>query len=98
MILKHYSKSDNNCSWLFLLSVFTMTKILMMTTEGYPFKSDFAHEIMFPRFIGVLSFFLGVVSLTTIIALSGWTKSKKMGIFTTIVGVLTLVLILITMT
>lgn len=73
----------------FLVSVFSMTKILMMTTKGFPFEiadSDW----VFPGFIGSIAFFLGVVSLTLVISLAGWTKSKSTGIFTTIVGALTL--------
>lgn len=73
----------------FLVSVFSMTKILMMTTKGYPFEvvdKDWA----FPATIGGLTFFLGVISLAVVISLAGWTKSKSSGIFTTVVGVLTL--------
>ncbi len=77
----------------FLITVFAMTKLLMMTTDGYPFKvvSD---DLMFPRMVGFLFLYLGVISLISIISLFGWTKSKKMGIFSTLVGVFTLIFIL----
>ncbi|WP_196889901.1 hypothetical protein [Aureivirga sp. CE67] len=78
---------------LFLISMFGMTKILMMTTEGFPFEVS-NDKITFPRIISTLSFFFGIISLLVVIALSGFTKSKKLGRFTLIVGILTLILIL----
>ncbi len=78
----------------FLITVFAMTNILMKTTVGYPFKVV-ADDLIFPRTIGVISLYLGIMSLITIISFAGWTKSKKMGRFTTVVGILTLILILI---
>lgn len=78
---------------LFLISVFAMTSVLMMTTEGYP-KKILESDLLLPRGIGAFSFFLGIISLLTMIALSGWTKSKKMGIFTTIIGIITLILMI----
>lgn len=74
----------------FLVSVFSMTKILMMTTKGFPFEIG-DKDWTVPGMIGGLTFFLGVVSLAAVISLAGWTKSKSTGIFTTIVGILTLV-------
>ncbi len=78
----------------FLVTLFAMTKVLMMTTEGYPMKV-LINDLTPYRTIGVISFLFGVISLLTMISMSGWTKSKRMGIFTTIVGVMTLILILI---
>lgn len=88
-------KATTIASGCFLITVFAMTKILMMTTEGYPFKI-INNDLAFPRTIGTLAFILGIVSLSVVIALSGWTKSKRIGIFTTIVGVLTFLMILMT--
>ena len=78
----------------FLISLFAMTKIIMMTTEGYPMKVLIGDLTPF-RSIGVVAFFFGIISLLTMISLSGWTKSKKMGILTTIVGITTLLFTLI---
>lgn len=78
----------------FLLTLFANTKVLMMTTNGYPFKMTEKGLINFSS-IGSISLYLGIMSLITIVALSGWTKSKKTGIFTTIAGILTLVLIIL---
>ncbi len=80
----------------FLVTVFAMTQISMMTTAGYPGTIDNS-DIFLPKTIGVFTFLTGILSLSTVIALSGWTKSKSTGIFTTIVGILTLLLILSTL-
>lgn len=81
----------------FLISIFAMTSLILQTTEGYPLeivKSDFR----FDRILGMSTFLLGVIALLVMISLAGWTKSKKMGLFTTVAGTLTLILILILMT
>ena len=73
-----------------------MIQISMMTTPGY-FNEVMAKDFVIPRTIGMLTFMLGLFSLSVMISLSGWTKSKKMGRFTTVVGILTLLLIFATM-
>ena len=78
----------------FLASVFAMTKVLMMTTEGFPFKIT-EGDLRIPTLIGSMAFVFGIMSLITMISLSGWTKSKKTGLFTTVVGILTFILILV---
>lgn len=82
----------------FLVSVFAMTKILMMTTEGGYLKNVTANDFLLPRIIGIVTFMIGLVALSILISLSGWTKSRKTGIFTTVIGVATLLLIFVTMT
>ncbi len=77
----------------FLITVFAMTNLLMKTTVGYPFKVV-DNDLLPPRVVGVITFFLGIISLLTMISMSGWTKSKKMGRFTTILGIISLILIL----
>ncbi|MFA9388303.1 MAG: hypothetical protein ACERKD_00760 [Prolixibacteraceae bacterium] len=76
----------------FLVSVFAMTKVLMMTTNGFPLKMT-ARELSTTSLIGGTTFLVGIICLITMISLSGWTKSKQLGRFTTIVGILTIVLI-----
>ena len=78
----------------FLITVFAMTNLLMKTTVGYPFKVV-DNDLMLPRVVGVIAFFLGIISLLAMISMSGWTKSKRMGTFTTILGIITLILILL---
>jgi len=77
----------------FLITLFSMTNIIMRTTEGFLFKVS-ADDLLFPKLVGIISFILGIISLVTMISLSGWTKSRKMGVFTTVLGVLSLILIL----
>ena len=81
----------------FLITIFAMTNILMRTTVGYPFKVV-DNDLMLPRVVGVITFFIGIISLVALISMSGWTKSKKMGRFTTILGTITLLLILLMIT
>jgi len=81
----------------FLITIFAMTNILMKTTVGYPFKIV-DNDLMLPRVVGVIAFFIGIISLVALISMSGWTKSKKMGRFTTILGTITLLLILLMIT
>lgn len=88
-------KSTTVAAGCFLVTVFAMTKILMMTTQGFPVKiSD--SDLMLPRIIGISTFLIGIISLSIVIILAGWTKSRNTGIFTTIVGILTFLLILLT--
>ena len=75
----------------FLITIFAMTKLLLMTTNGYPIKFE-ESDLLTPRIIGSLFFFFGITSLISVISLAGWTKSKKMGIITTTIGILTFIL------
>ena len=84
-------------SSFFLVSVLAMTKVLMMTTEGSPLKMT-GGELKVSTLVGGMTFLLGIISLIGMIALEVWTKSKKLGRFTTVVGVLTLILIVIMLT
>ncbi len=79
----------------FLITLFSMTDIIMRTTEGFPSNVS-ANDLLFSKIVGFISFILGMISLITMISLSGWTKSKKMGMFTTVLGALSLILILTT--
>lgn len=78
----------------FLVSVFAWTTLLMKTTADYPLEV-LENDLILPRIVGAVSFFLGILSLITMISLAGWTKSKKMGKFTTVIGFFSLILILI---
>ncbi|WP_299317876.1 hypothetical protein [uncultured Maribacter sp.] len=91
-------KSATLSAGCFLVSVFAMIQISMITTPGGYIKDVVADDFLVARIIGMITFMVGLFSLTAMISLSGWTKSKKIGIFTTTVGILTLLLIFITMT
>lgn len=81
----------------FLVSVFGMVNIIMSTTPGGFIKNVSLNDFQVSRIVGLLTFIVGLFALSAIIALSGWTKSKKTGRFTTVIGILTLILIFITM-
>ncbi|WP_338764814.1 hypothetical protein WAF17_00360 [Bernardetia sp. ABR2-2B] len=81
----------------FLVSVFAMTQISMMTTAGGTLKITTTNDFLVPRVIGVSTFMIGLFSLSAILSLSGWVKSRRTGIFTTIVGIVTLLFIFSTM-
>jgi hypothetical protein len=78
----------------FLITIFAMTKLSLMTTAGYPFQVA-AGDLTIPRVVGTVSFFFGILSLIAMISLAGWTKSKKLGRITTAIGIFTLILILL---
>ena len=90
-------KSATLSAGCFLVSVFAMVNIVMTTTPGGYIKNISLNDFQIARIVGMLTFMIGLISLSTMIALSGWTKSKKVGQFTSIIGILTLILIFITM-
>lgn len=96
-LMRNIMKAAVLAASFFLASVFAMTKVLMMTTDGFPLKMT-EGDLRIPSIIGGMTLLFGIMSLITIISLSGWTKSKKMGRFTTVIGILTFILILIMLT
>lgn len=60
----------------FLVTLFSMTKMVMMTSTGYPFEIV-KSEMDMVRTVGVLALLIGITSLIIVVALAGWTKSKK---------------------
>lgn len=78
----------------FIVALFAMTGVLMLT--GPEFYDD-GHMRKFLR-IAIPSLFTGIISLFIIIGLSGWTKSKTIGIFSTIVSIVALFLVFLTAT
>jgi len=80
----------------FLITIFSMTKILMMTTKGFPIEVKYS-DLSQPRTVGIFAFIIGLVAMLSLISLSGWTKSKSLGRFTTILGIIALIFILLAM-
>lgn len=74
----------------FIVAVFGMNKIQMVLTPDYPNRD---HSIFYARMVGSISFLLGIYSLITVISLSGWLQSKKIGILTTSIGLIAAFLI-----
>ena len=96
-LAKNIMKSAVLAASFFLVSVFAMTKVLMMTTNGFPLEVT-EGDFKISSLVGGIAIILGIMSLLTLIALSGWTKSKQMGKFTTVVGILTFILIVLMLT
>jgi len=90
---KYIMVASTLAACFFLITVFAMTNLLLKTTAGYPMKVV-ENDLILPRALGVISFYFGIISLLTLIALAGWTKSKRMGRFTTVIGIITLILTL----
>lgn len=88
---KYFVAASTLSACFFLITVFAMTNLLLKTTTGFPLKVD-QSSLEIPKLIGATSFYLGIISLLTLISLSGWTKSKKLGIFTTTIGIITLII------
>ena len=95
-ITKYLLVSSSLAACFFLVTIFAMTNLLMKTSSGYPLPIDDG-DLKLPRLVGIVFFYLGTISLISLISLAGWTKSKKMGIFTTVAGLITLVLTLMMM-
>ena len=91
-------KTATSAASCFLVSVFAMVHIVMATTPGGYIKNVTISDFQGARIIGLLTFMIGLFALSTMIALSGWTKSKSVGRFTTAISILTLLLIFLTMT
>jgi len=96
-VLNRLLKTATVAAACFLVTVFSMTRVLMATVPGGYLKNVTEKDFLFPRIIGTITFIIGVFSLSFLISLSGWTKSKKAGIFTTTVGIVAILLILFTM-
>lgn len=84
-------------SCCFLVASFAMTKIMMITTEGYSVEVT-RRNFEIPNMIGGPSFVTGVLALCIVVSLSGWTKSENIGIVTTIMGIITLIMLSLAMT
>lgn len=96
-LMNRILKSATLAAACFLVAVFAMIQISMITTPGGYLKNVVASDFIMARVIGVVTFTVGLISLTVMISLSGWTKSKRIGIYTTTVGVMALLLIFMTM-
>lgn len=75
----------------FLISVLTDFNIICALTPGYPL--GIRHNLInFWRATGAFALLLGMISLISVIGLSGWLKSKKLGMYTTVIGAIALII------
>lgn len=76
----------------FIVAVFGMNKVQLILAPDSPYQNS-TELLYYPRLIGGLSFYLGIYSLLTVISLSGWLNSKKIGIITSVIGIIAGILI-----
>lgn len=96
-LLKILIASSALAATSFIVCIFAMSQLFIMTIPGYPLEVN--HQIMVsPRIIGIVFFMIGILALMVLIALSGWLKSKRLGWGTTVLGIIGLVFILTTLT
>ncbi len=76
----------------FIVAVMSMTRVQMIVALDSPMH-HISHDT--PRLIGALSFFLGIYTLLFVISLSGWMQSKRIGIITTLIGIISGILAMI---
>lgn len=81
-------------AFAFIITVMAMTQLIMVSTAGYPFKIE-QGDLNTSRIIGTLAFMFGVLSLLLTIGLSGWLKSRRLGLITSILGGLTLIIFIL---
>ncbi|MCB9033672.1 MAG: hypothetical protein H6553_07535 [Chitinophagales bacterium] len=76
----------------FIVAVFGMNKIQIILAPNSPYQSKL-ELLHYPRLVGGLSFIIGIYALLAVISLSGWIKSKAIGITTTIISIIAGILI-----
>lgn len=76
----------------FIVAVFGMNKVQLILAPDSPFTNS-PDVLYYPRLVGGLAFYLGIFALITAVGISGWLKSKKIGIITTALGVIAVFLI-----
>jgi len=76
----------------FIVAVIGLGKVQMILTPDSPYENK-TEILMFPRIVGGLAFYLGIYSLLTVISLSGWMQSKRIGYFTAAMGIISGVLV-----
>ena len=77
--------SSASAAILFIIATFAMTKLVMVTTPGFPLKIV-ENEMIRARVFGVLAHIGGILALMFTIVASGWLKSRRLGIATTMLG------------
>ena len=69
----------------FIVAVFGMNKVLVILTPDSPYEKT-EDVLFYPRLVGGLAFYLGIYALLTVIGLSGWINSKRLGWATTLIS------------
>ncbi|MEM6264885.1 MAG: hypothetical protein AAGI38_20405 [Bacteroidota bacterium] len=91
-VISYLFRASTLAAGCFLACIFSMTKIFMMTTKGYPLPFTMS-DLHTPRAVGGVLFMIGIICLSVVISLSGWVRSRGAGRFTTVVGVITFLIV-----
>ena len=95
-LLKYVIVGTSLSAIAFVLCVFASTQIIMITTPDYPFEVD-KSEFDLPRVVIALAFYIGILALMFVLSISGWIYSKRVGIATSVLGIIGLILIFMVM-
>ncbi len=76
----------------FIVAVLGMNKILIILAPDSPYESS-KELLTYPRLVGGLSFYIGIYALIAVISLTGWLRSKPIGLITTLFGIVSGLLI-----
>jgi len=79
-------------SFSLVIATFAMNNLLMISHPEYPLDLS-KNQINQSRIIGSISFFIGILSFCGALSLSGWFKSKPIGITTTVLGIISYIVI-----
>lgn len=79
-------------AFAFITAVLGMNKVLVILAPSSPYQERATELLFYPRLVGGLSFYIGIFALLLVISLSGWLKSKKMGLITTFIGIVASIL------
>lgn len=77
----------------FIVAVIGMNKVLIILAPNSPYENT-AEYLDFPRLVGGLAFYIGIYALIAVISISGWLRSKRIGYFTTALGIISGILVL----
>ena len=86
--------SSASAAILFIIATFAMTNLLMITTPGFPLEID-EGEMMRARTFGTLAHMGGILALMFTIGASGWLRSKRLGIATTLIATIGFIAIVV---
>jgi hypothetical protein len=80
----------------FIMTIMSSYELILILTEGWveEVNPQILRQTGKPIWI---SLFLGLFSLIFVISLSGWLKGRKLGIITTILGIITLLFLILTL-
>lgn len=71
----------------FIVSVIALTMIVVVLGPDSPYHIT-SDQLLFPRLLGFATFMLGTYTLIIVIGISGWIRSRSIGIVTTLIAII----------